>query len=393
MQPPLQGLRVLELARILAGPWAGQLLADLGADVVKVERPGAGDDTRGWGPPFVTAADGGHLSAGYFHACNRGKRSITADLETAVGQATIRRLATRADVLIENFKVGGLEKYGLDAASLRALNPRLVYCSISGFGQTGPYAPRAGYDFIIQAMGGFMSVTGAPDGEPQKAGVAYADLFTGMYATVAIQAALLRRHATGEGCHIDMALLDTQVGVLANQAMNYLISGVSPPSYGNAHANIVPYQVFPVADGHMVVAVGNDPQFARFAAVLGAPELAADERFRTNAGRVANRSVLVPLLSELTGRITRAELLAALEAKGVPAGPINSVAEVFGDPQVDSRGMRVDVPAPQAQGGAIPAVRTPILLDGRPALSPRPAPALGAHTAEILADPDWGGSG
>nr|MDP8994752.1 CoA transferase [Pseudomonadota bacterium] len=264
MDKPLAGLRVLELARILAGPWAGQLLADLGAEVVKVERLGSGDDTRGWGPPF--APDG---AAAYFHSCNRGKKSVAVDLETADGQAQVRALAAEADVLIENFKVGGLKKYGLDYERLKAVNPGLVYCSITGFGQTGPYAARAGYDFMIQGMGGIMALTGAPEGEPQKVGVAYADIFTGLYAAVAILAALRRRDETGEGCHIDMALLDCQVGVLANQAMNYLASGRSPPRMGNAHPNIVPYQVFPVAEGYAIVAVGNDAQFTRFCAVLG----------------------------------------------------------------------------------------------------------------------------
>src|SRR5687768_9927804 len=345
MRPPLSGLRVLELARILAGPWAGQLLADLGADVVKVERPGVGDDTRGWGPPFIQAADGGHLSAAYFHSCNRGKRSIEADFETPEGQAIVKRLARHADVLIENFKVGGLKKYGLDFERLRAENPRLIYCSITGFGQDGPAASRAGYDFMIQGMGGIMDLTGAPDGEPQKVGVAYADIFTGLYAAIAIQAALRRRDATGEGAHLDLALLDAQVGVLANQAMNFLTSGVPPKRLGNAHPNIVPYQVFPVADGHVIVAVGNDGQFAKFSSVLGAPALAADPRFASNADRVRNRESLAEILAQLTARFSRDALLTALERQGVPAGPINSVAEVFADPQVRHRRIRVDLPA------------------------------------------------
>ncbi len=392
MRPPLSGLRVLELARILAGPWAGQLLADLGADVVKVERPGVGDDTRGWGPPFIQAADGGHLSAAYFHSCNRGKRSIEADFETPEGQAIVKRLARHADVLIENFKVGGLKKYGLDFERLRAENPRLIYCSITGFGQDGPAASRAGYDFMIQGMGGIMDLTGAPDGEPQKVGVAYADIFTGLYAAIAIQAALRRRDATGEGAHLDLALLDAQVGVLANQAMNYLTSGLPPKRLGNAHPNIVPYQVFPVADGHVIVAVGNDGQFARFTSLLGAPELAVDPRFLSNADRVANRDALAPILVARTQRMSRDALLAVCESKGVPAGPINSVAEVFEEPQVRFRGMRVDLPAPLARDGSVPGVRTPILIDRVPAVAPLPSPALGAHTAEILADPAWGGA-
>jgi crotonobetainyl-CoA:carnitine CoA-transferase CaiB-like acyl-CoA transferase len=392
MQPPLHGLRVLELARILAGPWTGQILADLGADVVKVERPGAGDDTRGWGPPFVAASDGGDLSAAYFHSCNRGKRSVAADFETEEGRALVRRLAAHADVLVENFKVGGLRRYGLDHASLREENPRLIYCSISGFGQDGPYAARAGYDFMIQGMGGIMDLTGEPGGEPQKIGVAFADIFTGVYAAVAILAALRRRDETGEGAHIDMALLDAQAGVLANQAMNFLVSGAAPRRMGNAHPNIVPYQVFPAADGHVIVAVGNDAQFARFADVLGVAEIAADPRFASNAERVRHRGVLAGLLSEKTAAFSRDALLAALEARGVPAGPINTVADVFADPQIVHRGMRIDLPAPEAQGGVIPGVRTPIVLDGVPMAAARPSPALGAHTTGVLADPNWGGA-
>jgi crotonobetainyl-CoA:carnitine CoA-transferase CaiB-like acyl-CoA transferase len=388
---PLAGIKVLELARILAGPWAGQMLADLGADVVKAERPGAGDDTRGWGPPFVEGVDGEPLSAAYFHSCNRGKRSIAVDFETGEGQAIVRRLAEHADVVVENFKVGGLAKYGLDYAGLKAVNPRLVYCSITGFGQTGPYAPRAGYDFIIQAMGGIMDLTGEADGEPQKPGVAFADIFTGIYSVIGILAALRQRDATGVGSHVDMALLDVQTSVLANQAMNYLASGMVPQRMGNAHPNIVPYQVFPVADGHMVVAVGNDGQFAKFMRVLGHPELARDERFRTNRDRVRNRDVLVPLITEILSRRHRDELLAALAPEGVPAGPINSVADVFADPQVIARGMRIDLPAPEAKGGTIPSVRAPFLFDGSPACAERASPGLGQHTDEVLHDPSWGG--
>ncbi|MDF2687834.1 MAG: CoA-transferase [Microvirga sp.] len=386
---PLAGLKVLELARILAGPWVGQLLADLGADVVKVERSGAGDDTRGWGPPFVEAADGGDLSAAYFHSCNRGKRSIEADFETPEGQELVRKLAAHADVVIENFKVGGLKKYGLDYESLKTINPRLVYCSITGFGQNGPYAARAGYDFMIQGMGGIMDLTGDPEGEPQKIGVAYVDIFTGVYSVVGILAALRQRDASGEGAHLDMALLDVQTSVLANQAMNYLASGKPPRRMGNAHPNIVPYQVFPVADGHVIVAVGNDGQFARFVQVLGRPELAQDERFRSNAGRVGNRAELVPILTELTLKTTRDALLSALEKQGVPAGPINTVADVFADPQVIARGMRIDLPSPAAQGGAIPSVRSPIVMNGEPMAAGRPSPRLGEHTDEVLSDPSW----
>ena len=311
---PLAGLRVLELARILAGPWIGQVLADLGADVIKIERPGTGDDTRTWGPPFVAGADGGHLSAAYFHAANRGKRSITADFETPEGRDSILRLARHADVLIENFKVGGLKRHGLDYPSLKVDNPALVYCSVTGFGQDGPYAGRAGYDFMIQAMGGIMDLTGAPDGEPQKVGVAFADIFTGVYGVVGILAALRRRDTTGLGGHVDMALLDTQVSVLANQAMNYLVSGHPPRRMGNAHPNIVPYQIFPVSDGHVIVAVGNDGQFARFVRVLGCDDLADDPRFTTNPLRVANRATLVPLLTALTDH--RSPPRIAVEARG-----------------------------------------------------------------------------
>ncbi len=391
MEKPLAGVRVLELARILAGPWIGQLLADLGADVVKVERPGSGDDTRTWGPPFVEGADGGHLSAAYFHATNRGKRSITADFETDEGRAVIRRLAAHADVLVENFKVGGLTRYGLDFESLRRLNPRLVYCSVTGFGQTGPYKHRAGYDFMIQGMGGIMDLTGAPDGEPQKIGVAFADIFTGVYGVVGILAALRRKDQTSTGAHVDMALLDTQVAVLANQAMNYLVSGQAPRRMGNQHPNIVPYQIFPVADGHVVVAVGNDGQFTRFVAILGAPELARDPRFLTNPLRVENRAVLVPMLTELTLRFTREGLLAALEREGVPCGPINTVADVFADPQVAARGLRVDLPAAFAAGGSIPSVASPIVLDGERMVAERPSPRLGEYNESMQGDSAWGG--
>jgi crotonobetainyl-CoA:carnitine CoA-transferase CaiB-like acyl-CoA transferase len=367
MDKPLSGVKVVELARILAGPWAGQLLADLGAEVVKVERPGSGDDTRGWGPPFVE----GEGSAAYFHACNRGKASVAIDFESEDGRARIRRLAEGADVLIENFKVGGLAKYGLDYAALSALNPRLIYCSITGFGQDGPYAPRAGYDFMIQGMGGIMDLTGDPAGEPQKIGVAFADIFTGVYASNAILAALHGRAATGKGCHIDMALLDTQVAVLANQAMNYLVSGSTPRRLGNAHPNIAPYQTFRVQDGWVIVAVGNDGQFRKLCALLALPGLADDPRFRTNAGRVGDRDALAAALAPAIGQRRRDELLSALAAAGVPAGPINSVAEVFADPQVVARGLRLDL-------GGIPGVASPIVIDGRRQVADRPSPALGA---------------
>lgn len=388
---PLKGIRVLELARILAGPWIGQTLADLGADVVKVERPGTGDDTRSWGPPFVPGADDTHLSAAYYHSCNRGKRSITVGFDTPEGRDTILRLAANADILIENFKVGGLKKYGLDYESLKAVNPRLIYCSVTGFGQSGPYASRAGYDFLIQGMGAIMDLTGDPEGEPQKIGVAFADIFTGLYGVIAIQAALRQRDATGEGAHIDMALLDSLTGVLANQAMNFLVSGRAPTRMGNAHPNIVPYQVFPVSDGHVIIATGNDGQFQRLMEVIGEAEKAADPRFANNTSRVNHREDLAAIITEATSRFTRADLLAALERVGVPAGPINTVEDVFADPHIVARGMQVALPAPAAQGGTIPGVASPMVIDGTRMTAQAPSPRLGEHTREVLADPDWGG--
>src|SRR5947209_6501345 len=384
MPGPLAGLRVLELARILAGPWAGQILADLGADVVKVERKGTGDDTRGWGPPFVEAADGNHLGAAYFHATNRGKRSIELDFETSDGQRIVKKLARRSDVLLENFKVGGLKKFGLDYESLAKDCPRLIYCSVTGFGQTGPYASRAGYDLMAQGMGGIMDLTGAPDGEPQRAGVPVADIFTGVYSAVGILAALAERDRTGRGCLVDTALVDSQVGVLANQALNYLVSGQVPKRIGNAHPNIVPYQVFAVADGHIIIATGNDNQFAKLCALLGEPELAQEPPYRSNSDRLANREALVTRLSALIKRWSRAELLAKLEAVQVPAGPINSLDQVFADAQVLHRGMRIDRPSTRAKAGTIPGVRTPIIIDGEAMAAERPAPQLGEHSAEIL---------
>ncbi|MGK6322419.1 CaiB/BaiF CoA transferase family protein [Sphingomonas sp. DT-51] len=380
---PLAGLRVLELARILAGPWAGQLLADLGADVIKVERPGAGDDTRHWGPPFVTDANGADRSAAYYHACNRGKRSVAVDLATPEGQARVAALAAGADVVIENYKVGGLVRYGLDPATLRARHPRLIVCSITGFGQTGPYAARAGYDFIVQGMGGMMSITGEPDGAPQKTGVATADLFTGVYATVAILAAVRARDAAGDGSwsgsgtHIDMALLDTQVSVLANQALNWMVGGSVPRRMGNGHPNLAPYQSFPTSDGDLIVAVGNDRQFARLCAVLAIPALAEDVRFATNPARVANRAALLPPLIERTLGWTSAALLAALEAAGVPVGPVNRIDEVFADPQVVARGMRLAV---EGMSG----LAAPIVYDGVRAVAGRASPRLGEHD-----EADW----
>ena len=383
-EPPLAGIKVLELARILAGPWAGQLLADLGATVIKVERPEGGDDTRHWGPPFVPEATGGRGDAAYFHSTNRGKQSIEVDFETTEGQDVVRRLAREADVVIENFKVGGLKRYGLDYASLRSDHPRLIYCSITGFGQTGPYAHRAGYDYLVQAMGGIMHLTGEPDGQPQKIGVAFADIFTGLYATVAIQAALIERERSGLGQMIDMALLDSQVGVLANQALNFLVSGRSPVRMGNAHPNLVPYQVFRARDGHIVIATGNDGQFRRLCAVLGVPALADDSRFLRNADRIAHRESLTALLEAETGARLRLDLLAALEGVGVPAGPIQDLVDVFADPQVEARGMRIDVEAAHTTNGTVPGVRTPILMSRSPISSAKASPLLGADTARIM---------
>ncbi|TRL29083.1 CaiB/BaiF CoA transferase family protein, partial [Rhizobium straminoryzae] len=328
-KPPLDGIRVIELARVLAGPWAGQMLADLGADVIKVENPDGGDDTRGWGPPFVEGKDGENLSAAYYHSTNRGKRSIAVDFSTPEGQEIVRRLAADADVFIENFKLGGLKKYGLDYESLKAINPRLVYCSITGFGQNGPYASLAGYDYIVQGMSGFMSVTGAADGEPMKAGVAIADIFTGIYAVTAIQAALIHAMKTGEGQQVDMALLDVMSAVLANQNMNYLISGTAPVRLGNAHPNISPYEVVPTADGHLILAVGNDGQFRRLCAILGIEAMADDDRYATNKARVAHRDAVRAAVVAKTVQWTKADLLAACGENAVPAGPINSIGEMF----------------------------------------------------------------
>lgn len=368
---PLAGLKVVELARILAGPWAGQVLADLGAEVVKVESP-AGDDTRRWGPPFVANPDGTE-DAAYFHAANRNKRSVVADFSTPQGQAIVRDLVADADILIENFKVGGLTRYGLDYASLSALNPRLVYCSITGFGQDGPYAHRAGYDFIVQGMSGIMDLTGEPDGAPQKIGVAFADIMTGLYAVIAIQAALHMRARTGHGQHIDMALFDTMTGVLANQAMNWFAGGVSPTRLGNAHPNIVPYAVFPVRDGWFILAVGNDAQYRRFCTIVGLdPD---DPRHATNALRLARRDTLIPLIEAATRRFDRDDLLARLEAAGVPAGPINSVAQAFADPQILARGLAID--AARADGGTVPGIRTPIRFSDASLADPLAAPMLG----------------
>jgi len=383
--PPLAGLRVLELARILAGPWVGQTLADLGADVIKVESH-QGDDTRTWGPPFVRTASGDAGDAAYFHCCNRGKRSVVLDFRSEHGREAVRRLVRQSDVLIENFKVGGLARYGLDYESLKGLNPGLVYCSVTGFGQDGPYAERAGYDFMIQAMGGIMDITGEPDGEPTKPGVAYADIFTGLYGVIAVQAALAHRARTGQGQFIDMALLDSQVAVLANQALNYLVSGRVPGRMGNTHPNIVPYQPFPTQDGYVVIAVGNDSQFQRLCRLLGCEGLADEDRFATNPARVAHRDLLVPLLVERTRGYTRDGLLAALEANTVPAGPINTIEDVFNDPQVRHRGMARSLAAPDTESGEVPSVRTPIMFSASPLRLERAAPRLGEHNVEVLAE-------
>src|SRR6516162_10225156 len=386
MSGPLAGLRVLELARILAGPWAGQIFADLGADVVKVERKGAGDDTRGWGPPFVEAADGGHLGSAYFHSTNRGKRSIELDFESEYGQRIVTKLAARSDVLLENFKVGGLAKFGLDYATLSKVNPRLVYCSVTGFGQDGPYASRAGYDLMAQGMGGIMDITGTADGEPTRAGVPVADIFTGVYSVIGVLAGIIQRERTGRGCLVDTSLLDSQVGVLSNQALNYLVSGKVPQRIGNAHPNIVPYQVFPAADGLIIIATGNDTQFAKLCTVLGEPKIAEEPSYRANSDRLKNREELIGRLSALTVRWPRADLLAKLEAVGVPAGPINALDQVFADPQVVHRGMRIDPPSAAAKAGTIPGVRTPIIIGGKPMAAERPSPRLGEHTAEVLGE-------
>lgn len=367
MITPLAGIKVVELARILAGPWAGQTLADLGADVIKVEAP-EGDDTRRWGPPFITHA--GETSAAYFHATNRGKRGVTADFRTAEGQEIVRNLVADADVLIENFKVGGLVKYGLDYDSLAKINPKLIYCSITGFGQTGPYAHRAGYDFIIQGMAGLMSVTGEPDGQPQKVGVAVTDVFTGVYSATAILAALLQRGRTGLGQHIDMALMDVATSVMANQSLNYLSSGIAPTKMGNAHPNLAPYAVFDCADGWIILAIGNDQQFQRLCKILDLDALGREPKFATNADRVENRVELTQCLTEATRKFTKLQLLFACESHGVPAGPINDIDETFADPQVVSRNMQI---APQG----VPGVRSPFSFSGSSLALDRSAPTLG----------------
>jgi len=393
---PLSGIRVLDLSRVLAGPWCTQTLADLGADVIKIERPmkdgAGGDDTRGWGPPFLKDRDGHDTAeAAYYLGTNRNKRSVTVDIAQPEGQALIRRLAADCDVFIENFKVGDMARYGLDAATLRALYPRLVYCSVTGFGQTGPYRERAGYDYAVQGMGGLMSVTGErddlPGGGPQKVGVAVADLFTGMYASVAILAALRHRDASGEGQAIDMALLDTQVAMLANLGANYLATGIAPQRIGNAHQNIVPYQVFETADGHLILAVGNDGQFAKFCGVAGRPDLAQDPRYAKNADRVRHRGTLVPLLAEIVKGRQKQDWLTALEAAKVPCGAINNLGEVFADPHMQSRGMTVAMPHPLTD--TLRLVASPMKLSATPVQYRRPPPLLGEHTKEVLHELGW----
>ncbi len=381
MSGPLSHVRVLDLSRVLAAPWAGQVLADLGADVLKVERPGAGDDTRAWGPPFFEDAGRGSRDAGYFLAANRGKRSITVSLDKPAGRDIVRALAERSDVLLENYKVGTLARFGLGPEELRSANPRLVYCSVTGFGQSGPRSTQVAYDFLIQAMGGLMSITGERDGRPgggpQKVGVPVVDLMTGMYAAVAVLAALTRREVSGRGEYIDMAMLDVQVAFLANQAMNYLLSGNAPRRTGNAHPNIQPQQVFACRDGEVVLVVGNDAQFAKLAEVLGRAAWARDERFATNAARVRHQDTLLPLISEALARFARSELVAKLDAAGVPCGPINSIPEAFADPQVVHRGMRVDV-------AGVPQVASPFRFAASPVAYDRPPPRLGEHSSEIL---------
>src|SRR4051812_23128889 len=382
----LSHIRVLDMSRVLAGPWAGQVLADLGAEVIKIERPGIGDDTRHWGPPYLKDQDGRdtHESA-YFLAANRGKKSVALDISKPEGQSLIKRLAEQSDVLLENYKVGDLARYGLGYDDLAAINPGLIYCSITGFGQTGPMRQVAGYDFIIQAIGGLMSVTGErddrPGGGPQKVGVAVADLTTGLYSTIAVLAALAHRSQTGKGQHIDMALLDVQVAMLANVNMNYLVSGKVPSRQGNAHANIVPYQVFEAADGQFVLAIGNDSQFAKFCEAAGR-DFHLEDRFRTNAARVRNRDVLIPLVEEVLRTRTMAEWVATLEPLGIPLGPINSLAQVFEHPQVQSRQMRIDVPHPLA--GTVPQVASPIKMSETPPQSSTAPPLLGEHTNQVL---------
>lgn len=389
MSGALSHIRVLDLSRILAGPWCSQILADLGAEVIKIERPAKGDDTRTWGPPYVKDPEGRDTTeAAYYMSCNRGKKSVALDISRAEGQALVRQLAAKCDIVLENFKVGDLERYGLGYAQFKAINPGIIYCSITGFGQTGPYAQRAGYDFIIQGMGGLMSVTGErdelPGGGPQKVGVAVTDLMTGMYSTVAVLAALAHRTRTGEGQYIDMALLDVAVAMMANMNMNYLTTGEPPKRWGNAHPNVVPYQVFACSDGHIILAIGNDSQFQKFCEVAGAAPMALDPRFSTNDARVRHRDILVPMIEPLMKQRAMGEWVAVLETAGVPCGPINKLDQVFANPQVQARGMRIDVPHPTA--GRVPLVASPIKLSATPPTHDSAPPLLGQHTAEVLSE-------
>jgi crotonobetainyl-CoA:carnitine CoA-transferase CaiB-like acyl-CoA transferase len=386
-QGSLHGVRVIDMSRILAGPWATQMLGDLGAEVIKIERPGAGDDTRGWGPPYLRDAAGQETSESAFYlAANRNKKSVAIDVSQPAGSALVQRLAANADIFVENFKVGGLAKYGLDYATLSAANPRLIYCSISGFGQSGPYAERAGYDFLIQAMGGLMSITGAPDGEPgagpQKVGVGIVDIMTGLNATIAILAALNNRTRTGRGQHVEASLLDSVVSALANQASQFLLTGQTPARLGNAHPNIAPYQDFPTADGSIIIAVGNDAQFTRMAEAMDHPEWAQDQRFSTNRGRVENRELLVTMMRKVTRGATLRQWMERLEVSGVPCGPVNDIAEVFNDPHVVARGLRFDMA--HSVAGQVPLVANPIRLNDAPVTYRLPPPLLGQHTADVL---------
>ncbi len=379
MSGALAGLRVLDLTRVLAGPWASQMLADFGADVIKIEKPGEGDDTRGWGPPFVKNLDGSNGDAAYFQSANRGKNSVCIDFTKPEGQSLIKSLAAQSDILLENYKVGGLAKYGLDYASLAAENPRLIYCSITGFGQTGPYATRAGYDFMIQGMAGVMSITGEPDGSPMKMGVAFADIFAGLHAVIGIEAALYAREKTGFGQHIDISLLDSQVSVLANQALNYLVGGKVPKRLGNQHPNIVPYQSFQTADGHIIVAVGNDRQFSEYCRII---DVSVDAKFATNRGRVEGRGELIPRLIEAMKKKTTAEWIAAFEADAIPCGPINTIDQVFDDPQVKARGLQLSLL--REDGVEMPSVANPIVFSKTPNVYEKPSPRLGQDTEKIL---------
>ena len=388
MPGPLAGLRVLDLTRVLAGPWATQVLADFGAEVIKIEKPGEGDDTRGWGPPFIANPDGSQGDAAYFLSANRGKWSVAIDMAKPQGQELIRKLAAKSDIAVENFKVGGLKKYGLDYDSLKPLNPKLIYCSLTGFGQDGPLAQRAGYDFMIQGMGGLMSVTGQPDGtpgaEPMKVGVAFADIFTGLYAVIGIQGALYHRERSGEGQYIDMALLDTQIAVLANQALNYLVGGTAPTRLGNAHPNIVPYQTFTTKDGHIIMAVGTDRQFKEYCAIIGLAPLAEDERFRSNRGRVIHRLELIPLLVEPMKTRTTAEWIAAFESAAVPCGPINTIGQVFAEQQVLARGLQIGLT--RDDGVQIPGVANPVVFSETPVAYEKAPPRLGDGTDKVLSE-------